>query len=344
MRPYLIDFGYRAASNGEKEVSVSTRSLPLVVRLVALCLFAAGTVVRAEDNDNAVHLTRDQKETLVSTLQWQTGTITLKDGLAKIALNDGFRFLGAADAQKVLHQVWDNPEDKSTLGLLFPKDQGPLTSDGYAITVSYEDGGYVKDGDADKINYDDLLKTMKKDVHDANDERVKEGYPAMELTGWAQPPRYDKATHKLYWAKQFTVGTDGEGALNYDIRILGRRGTLVLSVLGDPSALPEIDKDIPGILSMVDFQPGNTYAEFDPKIDKVAEYGLAGLIAGGGLAAAAKLGLLGAFFKWIIAAAIALKKLFIVAVIAIGAGIKKVWGAMTGQNKTPDKLLPPPGS
>jgi len=112
-------------------------------------------------------------------------------------------------------------------------------------------------------------------------------------------------------------------------------------VLGDPSALPEIDKDIPGILSMVDFQPGNTYAEFDPKIDKVAEYGLAGLIAGGGLAAAAKLGLLGAFFKWIIAAAIALKKLFIVAVIAIGAGIKKAWGAITGRSKTPKNLLPP---
>jgi len=317
---------------------VRTRSLPLLLRLVALCFFAA---VSARADDNAVHLSRAQKEELVSTLQWQTGTITLDNGLAKIDLKDGFRFLGAADARKVLHQVWNNPDDPTVLGLLFPKDQGPLTRDGYAITVSYENGGYVKDDDADKINYDDLLKTMKQDVHDANDERVKEGYPKMELTGWAQPPRYDKATHKLYWAKEFSVGDEAGGVLNYDIRILGRRGTLVLTVLGDMNALPEINTDVPGILSMVDFQPGNTYAEFDPKIDKVAEYGLAGLIAGGGLAAAAKLGLLGAFFKWIVAAVIALKKLVIVVIVAIVAGVKKLWGAITGRSKTPRNLLPP---
>ena len=317
---------------------MSTRSLPLIVRLAVLCLFAAAAFVRADDN--AVHLSREQKEALVSALQFQTGTITLKDGLAKIDLKDGYRFLGADDARKVLHQVWDNPDDPTVLGLMFPKDQGPLTPDGYAVTVSYEENGYVKDDDADKINYDDLLKTMKQDVHDANTERVKEGYPTMELTGWAEPPRYDKATHKLYWAKQFSVGTDG-AALNYDIRILGRRGTLVLSVLGDPAELPAINNDVPGILSMVDFQPGNTYAEFDPKIDKVAEYGLAGLIAGGGLAAAAKLGLFGAFFKWIIAAVIALKKLVIVVIVAIVAGVKKLWASITGKNKTPDHLLPP---
>lgn len=318
---------------------MSTRSLPLMLRLVALCLLAGVTVAHADDN--AVHLSRAQKETIVSALQWQTGTITLKDGIAKIALKDGFRFLGAADAQKVLHEVWDNPEDPNVLGLLFPKDQGPLTPDGYAITVAYENGGYVKDTDADKINYDDLLKTMKQDVHGANEERVKEGYPAMELTGWAQPPRYDKDTHKLYWAKQFTVGNGDGGALNYDIRILGRRGTLVLSVLSDPSELPEINNEIPGILSMVDFQPGNTYAEFDPKIDKVAEYGLAGLIAGGGLAAAAKLGLLAGLFKWILAAGAAAWKFILIGIAALGATIKKAWGAMTGRNKTPKNLLPP---
>ena len=28
---------------------------------------------------------------------------------------------------------------------------------------------------------------------------------SMELVGWAAPPRYDKATHKLYWAKELKV-------------------------------------------------------------------------------------------------------------------------------------------
>jgi uncharacterized membrane-anchored protein len=94
---------------------------------------------------------------------------------------------------------------------------------------------------------------------------------------------------------------------------------------------------------MVDFQPGNTYAEFDPKIDKVAEYGLAGLIAGGALAGAAKLGLLAGFFKWIVAAVLALKKAIIFVVIAIVAGVKKLWASITGRSKTPTNLLPPDG-
>jgi uncharacterized membrane-anchored protein len=295
--------------------------------------------VRADDD--AVHLSKEQKMALVSTLQWQTGTITLSNGLAKITLANGFRYLGSDDARKVLHQVWNNPDDPSLLGMIFPKDAGPLDDGGYAVTVEYEDEGYVKDDDADKINYGDLLKQMQKDQHDANPERVKQGYDSMELVGWAQQPRYDKVAHKLYWAKELKVGDDPNHALNYEIRILGRHGTLVLTVLGGMDALSQINGDVPQILSMVDFQPGNTYAEFDPKIDKIAEYGLTGLIAGGALAGAAKLGLFGVFFKWIIAAVIALKKAVIIVVLAIVAGVKKIWSMITGRRKTPDNLLPP---
>ena len=44
---------------------------------------------------------------------------------------------------------------------------------------------------------------------------------------------------------------------------------------------------------MVDFKEGSRYADFDPKVDEVATYGLATLVAGSALAMAAKLG----FFK-----------------------------------------------
>jgi uncharacterized membrane-anchored protein len=33
------------------------------------------------------------------------------------------------------------------------------------------------------------------------------------LGGWAEPPSYDKATHKMYWAKELAFGT-GEHTLN----------------------------------------------------------------------------------------------------------------------------------
>ena len=50
--------------------------------------------------------------------------------------------------------------------------------------------------------------------------------------------------------------------------------------------LAMIDGRIDEILGMVGFNPGSTYAEFSPGVDKAAEYGIAGLIAGGMLAKA----------------------------------------------------------
>lgn len=308
---------------------------------LVFCLLAT-LLLRADDQPPA-RPSPDALAAMAASLQWQTGTITLKDGLAKINLTPDFRFLGSDDARKVLHQMWNNPDDPGLLGMIFPKDKGPLDDDGWAVLVNYEENGYVKDDDAEKINYDDLLKTMQKDVQDADPDRVKQGYPSLDLVGWAAPPRYDKATHKLYWAKELKVDGSTENTLNYDIRILGRHGVLVLETISGMNEFPAIDQKTPEILAMVDFQPGNTYGDFDPKIDKVAEYGLATLIAGGALAGAAKLGLFAALFKWIVVAIVALKKAAIVVVVAIVAGVKKLWAKFTGKSSTPDNLLPPGG-
>ena len=85
--------------------------------------------------------------------------------------------------------------------------------------------------------------------------------------------------------------------------------------------LGEIDKQTPEILGMVDFKEGNRYADFDPKVDKVAKYGIAALVAGGALAAAAKLGLLKGLWVFILAA----KKFVIIAIVAIVAFFKKLF-------------------
>src|SRR6201999_2028482 len=106
-----------------------------------------------------------------------------------------------------------------------------LLNNCWAVIVSYEEDGYVKDEEAGKINYDELLKQMQKGIHDANKERERDGYPAMELVGWAAAPRYDRNTHKLYWAKNLKFTGEDENTLNYNIRMLGRRGVLVLNAV-----------------------------------------------------------------------------------------------------------------
>jgi len=314
-----------------------------MVKGTFLLVFLTGLLLRADDPTPS-RPSADTLAALASSLKWQTGTITLKDGLAKINLTDDFRYLDNADARKVLHDMWGNPDDPGILGMIFPKDKGPLDHGGWAVTINYEPGGYMKDDDADKINYDDLLKKMQERTREISPERVKQGYASIELVGWAAPPRYDKATHKLYWAKDLKFGAETQDTLNYDIRILGRRGVLVLGAISSMDAFPEIDRKVPQILAMVDFQPGNSYADFDPKIDKVAEYGLATLIAGGALAGAAKLGLFGLLFKYIIVVALALKKAAIVVIVGLVAAVKKLINKFSGKSSTPDHLLPPPGN
>ena len=308
-----------------------------ISKLAAMAVLAgafglAGMASLRADPAPAAKPDADALAAMASSLKWQTGTITLKDGLATINLTDDFRFLGNADARKVLHDIWGNPDDPDILGMIFPKDRGPLDDNTWAVTVNYEDGGYMKDDDADKIDYTDMLKKMQQEASDTNPEREKEGYPSIELVGWAAQPHYDKATHKLYWAKELHFGDSPEHTLNYDIRILGRHGWLVLSAIAVMNQLPEIDGKVPGILSMVDFQPGNTYADFDPKVDKIAEYGLATLIAGGALAGAAKLGLLGGLWKFIVVGGAAAWKFILAGAVAVGAAVKKFWGKVTGKD------------
>src|ERR1039458_5811020 len=155
---------------------------------MALCLLT-GLLLRAAD-PTPPRPSADTLAVMESSLKWQTGTITLKDGLAKINLTDDFRFLDNADARKVLHDLWGNPDDPAVLGMIFPKDKGPMDRGSWAVTINYENGGYVKDDDAGKINYANLLKKMQEQAREASPGREKLGYPSIELVGWAAAPRY----------------------------------------------------------------------------------------------------------------------------------------------------------
>jgi uncharacterized membrane-anchored protein len=190
------------------------------------------------------------------------------------------------------------------------------------VVITYDDDGYVKDDDAATIDYADLLRDMQKSTRSENRAREKAGYPAIELVGWAEPPHYDQPSHKLYWAKELTFGGDETHTLNYNIRVLGRRGVLVLNAVAIMDQIEDVRRDMTQVLQFVDFNEGHRYADFQPGSDHVAEYGIAALVAGG---LAAKAGL----FKGLLALLVAGKKLVIVAIAAIGVWLKKLLGKKT---------------
>jgi uncharacterized membrane-anchored protein len=295
---------------------------------LAVAVFFFAVVNLFADDPPPHRMSADDMAAEASALKYQTGTISLKDGLATINLKPGYRFLDGPQAEKVLHDLWGNPPADPPLGMIFPPNLGPLDDNSWSVVVEYENNGHVNDDDAAKINYDDLLKSMQKGVQDDNDERQKEGYPAMELVGWAQPPHYDPATHKLYWAKNLRVAGDENNSLNYNIRVLGRRGVLDLDAVAMLRDLNEVSAKMPEVMAMVDFKRGNTYAEFDPRVDTVAKYGIATLVAGTAVGLAAKAGLL----KFLWPLIFAFKKAAIVVVLAIVAGAKKLMSAIRGKS------------
>ena len=262
----------------------------------------------------------DEAAALVATLKFQQGAIPLEGNVATLQVPESMRYLNPADATKVLVNLWGNPPGAKTLGLLVPAECN-LLNDCWAVIMTYEEDGYVKDDDAEKIDYGSLLKQMQKDTAAANKQRTRDGYEPIELVGWATPPRYDRATHKLYWAKDLKFGDLPENTLNYNIRILGRRGVLVLNAVAGMSQLQEIEQATPAILAAVDFNAGSRYADFSATSgDKIAAYGVGALVAGG---VAAKAGL----FKGLLVLLLGAKKFVVIAVVAIAAGARKFFAA-----------------
>lgn len=246
-----------------------------------------------------------KRDSVEKAMKYERGSVVLKDGLSTIKVPAGFKFLGAEQSKYVLTTLWGNPPSE-VLGMLFPEYCTPYTdSAAYAIEITYSEEGHIKDDDAKDIDYSELLETMKSETEEANKERIKEGYASVELIGWAQSPFYDEKSKKLHWAKELKFNGDSLNTLNYNIRVLGRKGYLNLNVIGSMDVLPLVKENINPILSSVEFNSGNKYSDFNPGIDEVAALGIGGLIAGKVLAKVGFFALLVKFWKVILIGGIA---------------------------------------
>jgi uncharacterized membrane-anchored protein len=221
----------------------------------------------------------DDDQAIIRSLRPQSGTVLIAKGVAQLDLGTTFQFLDAKDATTYLTKILGNPPEavQGIDGMILPTAEG---EDWFAV-VEYDAEGYVGDANAASINYDDLLNEMKASSADAAKERRAQGFPGAELVGWAQKPFYDSKAKKLYWAKALQFDGEPSQTLNYDIRILGREGFINVKIVDDIAQLEKINAQIPAILSTVNFTKTHMYTDYVAGTDRVAAYGLAGLIAGG---------------------------------------------------------------
>lgn len=255
--------------------------------------------------------TPEARAKFVAGLTRKTGVIALPGASAQLDLGTRYYFLGPEDSKRVIEGPWGNPKGTAdgVMGMVFPTGMTPLDADGWGAVVTYLNSGYVADKDARTTDYDKVLGQMREGEDQENEDRKKQGFPTTQLVGWGQPPSYDAAHHALIWARDIRFGDQKEDTLNYDVRVLGRKGVFSLNIVSTMSQLPQIRTAAADLEQTASFTPGARYADFKPGSDKTAEYGLAGLIlAGAGLVAAKKIGLLAIgllFFKKFIAVIVA---------------------------------------
>lgn len=275
--------------------------LPMLRALLAAGLMFSGVLMaQAEQPDP------------IEQLQWQHGPAKVAIGpRASMALPEGYRFLNAAETRKFMELTQNIPSDEEYL--LAPENMEWWTAFTFAET------GYVKDDET--LDPADLLASIKEGTELSNEERRKRGWETMSVTGWRFEPRYDKSTQLLEWAINAVNDADNAPIINYNTRLLGRKGVMEVVLVANPDGLDTAVSQLKTTLKGFSYNPGETYAEYREG-DHVAEYGLAALVAGGAAAVITKKGL------WPVIAAFFLKfwKLVLMAVAGIGMFFKKRLG------------------
>lgn len=276
-------------------------------------------------------------DSIIKSFTYQTGSVVIGENLATVKVPKGCLFIGPIEAKILMEDIYGNPPSQPSLGMLLSDTPSVMGGIDWIIDINYFNEGHINDDDAKDINYDDLLKQLKEEAEQSSIERVKLGYEKVKMIGWAQTPFYDEKNKKLHWAKELAFGTDEENTLNYNIRVLGREGFIEMNIITGMSKLSKIKKDIEIILHSTDFNPGQRYADFNEDTDKLAEYGIGGLIAGGVLAKTGILAKIGIFLLKII-------KPLIIGVIALFAFLgnkffKKKSSVNTDENKEENKEI-----
>lgn len=232
---------------------------------------------------------------------------------ATLKLPENYLFVPKNEAADFM-KAMGNSTASSFVGLIVPKDADLP----WFITVDFIDSGYLKDGDAENWTADSLMKSLKEGNDEDNKNRISNGFPALEILGWVESPKYDSTSHTLIWS-MLTQDQDSntEPTINYNTYVLGREGYFKLDLVTSKSTI-EQDKPIAKeILTSLSFLNGKRYEDFNKGTDRIAEYGLAALITG---VAAKKLGLLALAFVFLIK----VWKIAIVVALILWSWIKKI--------------------
>lgn len=292
---------------------------------IALFVLLGTSISRAQESE----LSYEEQELLMQlqadSISGQTGVVNLPSAHCTLNVPEGFIFLDAQSTKHLLVDYWDNPTEKlnGVLGTMVKSDAGIFYNVETAYVISYDNCGYVSDEDAASIDYNALLKDMQEGIKEENKNNPTG--QKWELVGWGWQPTYDNQKKVLAWSKHYRIDDENE-VINYDVRVLGKAGFVVITAVASPEAKNQLMADNAAIVNSVMYDKGYKYSDFNPDTDHVAEWTIGGLIAGKVLAKAGFWAVLAKF-----------SKLIIIAIIAFFAAIRKKIARWLGLSKDEDE-------
>lgn len=253
----------------------------------------------------------DQNTKIMMSLDWIEGPKLVQVGKnASFYIPSEYVFLNPKDTETMM-ELFHNPKSSRSRYYFGPRNMR------WFGLFSYEETGYIKDNE--EIDANAVLESIKEGTEVGNKHRLSKGWSAMTILGWKYQPFYDPQTQRLDWA--IDAISDNVPVINYNTRILGRHGVTSATLVASPDSLQNDVAEFKNTLNSYAFNKEDKYSAFKEG-DKIAEYGLMALIAGGAAAVATKKGL----WAVIAGAFAAFWKLIVAGFIALLVGVAKLFG------------------
>jgi uncharacterized membrane-anchored protein len=289
------------------------RVLALVLGFFAVVV--CGSMVNAE-----VPKTDAARKAAIQALTWREGELLeLPSSRGTLKTPKGFDQLLGQNAVS-LYEILNGVEaPRGTEAAIYDKKSTAIV-----FFQNISGGGFVRLDDWDQVDADAMLKSVSEKTEAANAKRKEVGISPIHVEKWLERPHLNRATNTVRWA--FELTEDGsEPLVNSVALVLGRDGFEKLVWAGPKSALNDGLLNI--ALESFSFPVGGRYADYKDG-DKVAEYGIAGLVASVlGAKFAAKVGLFAAL-------AVLLKKFGVFIVIGAGAVVVWLWRVIGRKKQT----------
>jgi uncharacterized membrane-anchored protein len=250
----------------------------LLVALLFSAAFVCSAIAKVPQNDK-------ERDDALKALSWTDGqTLSLPKSRGTLRTPKGIDQLLGIDASSLWEILNGVESPAGTEAVIYVSKTETL------VFFQRLGDGYVSLDDWDDVDADAMLKSVSENTEAANAKRQGTGISPLHVVGWLERPHLDRSTNTVQWA--FEARSDDGALVNSIALVLARDGFEKLTWIGPKTAVND------GLLKIAqcgfNFPTGGRYTDHVAG-DKVAEYGIAGLVAAVlGAKTVAKLGILAA--------------------------------------------------